>query len=133
MAEEAVGPDVIELMGCGLAVERPVAGSAFPGGHRTRVGFFRFAQFTASTGGWTAPLVETDVAETVDVDDVEEAIDELEFCRWTVLRGPVLLNILVMSSVVFRTPKVLPLELHRALDWKEDNGDATAVIGGSGS
>lgn len=89
MADEAVAPDVTELTVCGLAVEMPVAGSALPGGHNPRVGFFRAAQLAAvlllSTGGCTAPLPLlpgcVEVAPIVEVEDAVEAMDELEFCR----------------------------------------------------
>lgn len=108
----------------------PVAGSDFPGGHRPRVGFFRAAQLPASVpGGCTAPLVwGWDGAERVDIEDAVEAMDEEEFWRWAVLRGPGV-NILVTSSE-FMAPKPLPSELHprRVLGWKEVRGGATAVI-----
>lgn len=97
MADEAVVPDVAELTVCGLAVDMPVAGSAFPGGHNPRVGFFRAAQLLVvellSAGGCTAPLplvlACVEFADMVEVDDAADAIDELEFCRWTVFRAGV--------------------------------------------
>lgn len=112
----ADGPDVAELTVCGRAVDMPVAGSAFPGGHRPLAGFFRAAQLPASAEvGAATPFVCTDGAVTVEVEVVElvelvEAIDEDEFCRWAVLRGPGV-NILLTSSE-FITPKPLPLEVH---------------------
>lgn len=94
MAEEAVAPDVAELTVCGRAVEIPVAGSALPGGHNPRVGFFLAAQLLAvvlSAAGCTAPfpllLGWVELADIVEVEEAFEAIDELEFCRWTVLRS----------------------------------------------
>ena len=127
----AVGPEVAELTVCGRAVEIPVAGSAFPGGHRPFDGLFRVAQFPASAAVAVAPLVCTDVAVIVEVEEPEElaeAMEEAEFCRCTVLRGPEV-NILLTSSG-FIAPKPLPLEVHpmRLLGWK-DRGGATAVIG----
>lgn len=109
MADEAVAPDVTELMVCGRAVDMPVAGSALPGGHNPRVGFFRAAQLAVvvlSAGGCTAPplplvlplplpllLGAVELAERVEVEEAVEAIDELEFCRWTVLRADAGVNI----------------------------------------
>lgn len=96
MADEAVAPDVAALTACGRAVDIPVAGSALPGGQSPRVGFFRAAQLLAvelSAGGCTAPLPLllgwVGLAEMVEVEEEEEfeAIDELEFCRCTVLRS----------------------------------------------
>ena len=55
--DDAEGPDVAEFTVCGRAVEIPVAGSALPGGHRPRVGFFRAAQLPASAVAGTAPFV----------------------------------------------------------------------------
>lgn len=93
MADEAVAPDVAELTGCGRAVDMPVAGSALPGGHSPRVGFFRAAQLLVvpSAGGCTAPLplplpvplllACVELADIVEVEEADEAIDELEFCR----------------------------------------------------
>ena len=128
----AVGPEVAELTVCGRAVEIPVAGSAFPGGHRPFDGLFRVAQLPASAAAVAvAPLLCTDVAVIVEVEEPEElaeAMEEAEFCRCTVLRGPEV-NILLTSSG-FIAPKPLPLEVHpmRLLGWK-DRGGATAVIG----
>lgn len=132
MAEEAVGPVVAELMACGRAVLMPVAGSALPGGHNPRDDFFLAAQLPASDDVALAPLAApAEGAVTVDVDAEElvEARDEEEFCRCTVLRGPVL-NIL-LPSLSFMAPKPLPLELQprRVLGWKL-RGGATAVICG---
>jgi len=124
-----VGPDVAALTVCGRAVDRPVAGSAFPGGHNPRgVGFFLAAQLPASEGGALVPFDWTEDAEMVEVDELVEAMEEDEFWRWTDLRGPVL-NILPTSSE-FMAPKPLPLELqpNLVLGWK-DKGGATAVIG----
>ena len=127
----AEGPDVAALTVCGLAVEIPVAGSAFPGGHRPLVGFFLAAQLPASVDTGAAPLVCADdavIVEAVEFVELVEAIEEDEFCRWAVLRGPGV-NILLTSSE-FIAPKPLPLEVHpmRVLGWKE-RGGATAVIG----
>ena len=108
----------------------PVAGSDFPGGHRPLAGFLRAAQLPASVGVDPAPFVCTGDAVTVEaleaVEEVE-AIEEDEFCRWAVLRGPGE-NILLTSSE-FIAPKPLPLEVHpiRVLGWKV-RGGATAVI-----
>jgi len=82
MAEEAVGPDVEELTGCGRAVERPVEGSAFPEAESQspRLGFLRAAQLADSVGGCTGPpLACVDEAEMVEADEAVEAIDEVEF------------------------------------------------------
>lgn len=64
------------------------------------------------------------------VEDAFEEMDEDEFCRWAVFRGPGV-NILLTSSE-FIAPKPLPLLVHpmRVLGWKE-SGCATAVICGS--
>ena len=90
MAVDALVPGVVELTVCGRAVVRPVAGSALLGGHSARVGFLRAAQLAPSAGGWTAPFAcaADDDVEIVDVEDVDEAMEEAEFCRWTTLRGP---------------------------------------------
>lgn len=80
----AVGPEVAELTVCGRAVEIPVAGSAFPGGQRPFDGLFRVAQLPASAAVDAAPLVCTDVAVTVEVEEpveLVEAMEEEEFCR----------------------------------------------------
>lgn len=132
MVEEAVGPVVAELTACGRAVLMPVAGSALPGGHNPRVGFFLAAQLPASDEVALTPLAapaEGAVMVEVEVEELVEARDEEEFCRCTVLRGPVL-NIL-LTSLSFMAPKPLPLELQprRVLGWKL-RGGATAVICG---
>lgn len=111
----ADGPDVAEFTVCGRAVDMPVAGSAFPGGQSPLAGFFLAAQLPASAAVGVTPFVCTDGAVTVDVDVVElvelvDAMDEEEFCRWAVFRGPGV-NILLTSSE-FITPKPLPLEVH---------------------
>ena len=98
--EDADGPDVAEFTVCGRAVEMPVAGSAFPGGHRPRAGFFLAAQLPASGGVGATPLACTDDAVTVEADEAVElvdAMDEEEFCRCIVLRGAGT-NILLTSS-----------------------------------
>lgn len=113
IAVDADGPDVAVLTGCGRAVDMPVAGSALPGGQSPLAGFFRCAQLPASTGVVTAPLVCGAGAVMVEVEELVElveAIDEEEFCRWTVLRGPGV-NILLTSSELI-APKPLPLEVH---------------------
>ena len=81
--EVAEGPDVAELTVCGRAVERPVAGSALPGGQRPFDGLFRVAQFPASVAFDVTPFVCTGVAVIVDVEEPElvEAMEEEEFCR----------------------------------------------------
>lgn len=127
----AEGPEVAELTVCGRAVEIPVAGSALPGGQSPFEGLFRAAQLPASTTLEVAPLVCTEVAVMVEVEEpveLVEAMEEEEFCRWAVLRGPEV-NILLTSSE-FIAPKPLPLEVHpkRVLGWKVKGG-ATAVIG----
>ena len=127
----AEGPEVAELTGCGRAVEMPVAGSALPDGKRFFEGLFRVAQLPASAAVPVAPFVCTGVAVIVEVEEpveLAEAIEEEEFCRGTVLRGPEV-NILLTSSE-FIAPKPLPLEVHpmRVLGWKV-RGGATAVIG----
>ena len=138
MAEEAVGPCAAALMVWGRAVDNPVAGSALPGGHSPRVGFFRAAQLPISpVGGWTAPPFRWVVgANTVEVDEAEavEAMEEEEFCRCAVFRGPGA-NILPASSGFAAAAKSPlpppPLDVH-LLDWKEVKGCATAVICGEG-
>ena len=109
----------------------PVAGSAFPGGHNPRAGFLRAAQLPASGVGALEPLVCGEEPEMVEVDAVElvEAIEEEEFWRCTVLRGPVV-NIILFPSSESVAPKPLSLEPHarRGLGWKESGG-ATAVMG----
>ena len=84
MADDADGPDVAELTVCGRAVESPVAASAFPGGHRPLVIFFRAAQLPVSGPAVAVPFVCTDEAEVVELEDAVElvdAIEEEEFCR----------------------------------------------------
>lgn len=84
IVDDADGPDVAEFTVCGRAVEMPVAGSAFPAGHRPRVGFFRAAQLPASEGVGATPLACTDDAVTVEAEEAVElvdAMDEDEFCR----------------------------------------------------
>jgi hypothetical protein len=106
----------------------PVAGSALPGGHSPRVGFFLVAHPPASDEVALLPLVCADEAEMVEVVELVEAMDEEEFWRWMVLRGPVV-NILLTSSE-FMAPKLLPLDDQppiRVLGWKLSGG-ATAVI-----
>lgn len=63
--------------------------------------------------------------------DVVDEMDDAEFCRWTVLRGGAVLNIILLTSSEFMVPKpVVPLALHPSLvfGWKV-RGEATAVIG----
>jgi hypothetical protein len=110
----------------------PVAGSALPGGQSPLDGLFLVAQLPASAAFDAAPFVCTDVAVIVEVEEpveLAEAMEEEEFCRCAVLRGPEV-NILLTSSE-FIAPKPLPLEVHpmRVLGWKV-RGGATAVIGG---
>lgn len=81
MADDAVGPDVAELTACGRAVDMPVAGSALPGGHNPRVGFFRVAQLPDSVDDALVPLVCAEDAEMVDVEESVEAIEDEEFWR----------------------------------------------------
>ena len=127
MADEAVGPDVAEFTVCGRAVERPVAGSAFPAGHIPLVGFFRAAQPPASDVAFAVPFAWTVAVDAVeDCEDVElvELMEEDEFCRGRVFRCPVM-NILRTSSS-FMPPKPAPLEVHRCCE--KERGEATAVI-----
>ena len=107
IAVEADGPDEGVLTACGRAVVMPVAGSALPGGQRPLVGFFRAAQLPASDVAGVLPFVWAEEADTVDVEELEDAIDEDEFCLCAVLRGPGA-NILVASSE-FIAPNPLPL------------------------
>lgn len=79
MAEDAEGPEVAEVTLCGLAVDIPVAASALPGGHRPLEGFFRVAQLPGSEGGALVPLLSTDEADMVELEELLEAIDEEEF------------------------------------------------------
>jgi len=81
IAEDAVGPDVAELTACGRAVDIPVAGSALPGGHSPRVGFFRVAQLPASDEFALVPFVCVEDAEIVEVEELVEAMEDEEFCR----------------------------------------------------
>lgn len=77
------------------------------------------------------PFVCTDAVEIVEVEELVEAIEEAEFCRCTVLRGPGA-NILPTSSEFVAKPFCPALaELHPILEvgWK-DKGGATAVICG---
>ena len=53
----ADGPEVAEFTVCGRAVDMPVAGSAFPGGQKPLVGFFRAAHLDSSVDAGAAPLV----------------------------------------------------------------------------
>ena len=115
MAVDADGPDVAVLTVCGRAVDMPVAGSALPGGQSPRAGFFRCAQLAESTGVAAAPLVCAAGAVMVEVEveelvELVEAIDDEEFCRWTVFRGAGV-NILLTSSELI-APKPLLLEVH---------------------
>ena len=128
IADEAVGPEVAKLTGCGRAVEIPVAASALLGGHNPLVGFLRVAQLPASTGAGPIPFVcgAGAGAVIVAVEDAElvEEIDERdddEFCRWAVFRGPGWNIILVTSSELY------PSRLEFHFGWK-DKGGATAVI-----
>lgn len=116
IAVVAEGPDIGVLTVCGRAVDMPVAGSALLAGQSPRVGFFLCAQLAESPGVETGPLVCTGGAVIVEVEvdepvEVFEAIDEEEFCRWTVLRGPGV-NILLTSSELIAPKLPVPLELH---------------------
>ena len=97
--EDAVAPVDAALTACGRAVDMPVAGSALPGGHSPRVGFFRAAQLPDSGAVGVVPFACTEGAVSVAVEVVElvDASEEDEFCRCTVFRGPGE-NILVASS-----------------------------------
>ena len=114
IAVDADGPEGAVLTVCGRAVEIPVAGSALPGGHSPLAGFFRCAQLPESTAvgvplvccATGAVMVAVDVEELFEL---VEAIDDDEFCRWTVLRGAGA-NILLTSSELIAKP--LLLELH---------------------
>ena len=64
----------------------------------------------------------------VEVDEFAEAMDDEEFCRWTVLRGPEA-NILVPSSLFMAARPFSSAAPHVVFGWK-DKGGATAVIRG---
>lgn len=105
MAEDAVEAEFVEFTGCGRAVLRPVAGSAFPAGQGARAGFFLAAQLPGSPFEDTLVLlVCADDADIVDAEDAVDAMEEAEFCRWTVLRGPGAANILLTSSASIAAP-----------------------------
>jgi hypothetical protein len=131
MAEDAVAPEVAELTACGLAVVMPLTGSALPGGQSPRVGFFRTAQLPDSPDVMLVPLVCAEDADMVEVDEFVEAMDEEEFCRWTVLRGPEA-NILVPSSLFMAARPLSSAAPHVVFGWN-DKGGATAVIRGDGA
>jgi hypothetical protein len=121
----AEGPEVAELTVWGRAVDRPVAGSAFPGGHSPRVGLFFTAQLTASPDVGAEPLVWADVAvmvEALEEAELVDARDEDEFCRWAVLRGPGE-NILETSS------GFIALHPKRVLCCRVRGGATAVVIG----
>jgi len=61
----------------------PVAGSALPGGHKPRVGFFLVAQLPASDDVVPLPFVCTEVGDMVEVDEAElvDAREDDEFWR----------------------------------------------------
>lgn len=89
----------MEFTACGRAVLRPVAGSAFPGGHSPRAGFFLAAQAAGSPFDDTLVLLDCiDDADIVDVEEAVDAMEEEEFCRETGFRGPDAANILLTSS-----------------------------------
>ena len=72
-----------------------------------------------------------DLVDTKPDDDWQtfvEAMDEEEFCRWTVLRGPEA-NILVPSSLFMAARPFSSAAPHVVFGWK-DKGGATAVIRG---
>ena len=125
-----MAPEVAELTACGLAVVMPFTGSALPGGQSPLVGFFRTAQLPDSPDVMLVPLVCAEDADMVDVDEFVEAMDEEEFCRWTVLRGPEA-NILVPSSLFMAARPLSSAAFHVVLGWN-DKGGATAVMGGNG-
>lgn len=93
IAVVADGPDVAVLTVCGRAVDSPVAGSALLGGQSALAGFFRCAQLLESVLVVATPLVCAAGCAVIVVVEVEElvelveAIDDEEFCRWTVFRG----------------------------------------------
>lgn len=105
----------------------PVAGSALPGGHNPRVGFFRTAQLPDSPDVTLVPLVCADDADMVDVEEFVEASEEDEFCRWAVLRGP---EANILSSLFMAARPFSSCALHVVFGWN-DKGGATAVIGGN--
>lgn len=113
---------MVEVTGCGRTVDIPATGSAFPGGHSPRVGFFRVAQMLVSDTGCTAPFAVVDVADIVEVDDAVEAMLELEFWRDRLLVGLAFPNISELKGLL--------LGVHPSFvvaGWK---AEATAVIGG---
>ena len=96
---------------CGRAVEIPAVGSDFPAGHMPLLGFFRVAQL--SDEGAVILLVCDADAETVELDEAEELMEEDELVRCAVFRGPGM-NILLMSSeLILANPFCPPLiEFH---------------------
>lgn len=57
----------------------PVAGSAFPGGQRPRVGFLRTAQLPESPDDTLVPFVCAEEADMVEAEEFVEAREEDEF------------------------------------------------------
>lgn len=131
-ADMAVAAEVLEeddATDSGRAFERPAIGSAFEAGHGLLTGFFLLPQPAESAlpDGCT-PLLCTEEAEAVELDDEDEAMDDDELERCTLFLG---MNILETSSALiefklFGAP--LPV-LHpdREIAWKL-GGAATAVI-----
>jgi hypothetical protein len=83
MAEAAEGPEDVEAMDWGRAVEIPAVGSAFDIGHRYLTGRFLSTPFAAGA----APLEPEEAAEIVDELDDNEEREEEEFERGAVFRG----------------------------------------------
>lgn len=93
------------------------------------VGFFFEDPFADSLTEVCPPLLCSDWAATVD-DDADEEREEVEFCRWMLLRGMYMRE---TSSVlgVFCSPLLVGYHPRRVPDCTLGGG-ATAVIGGGG-
>ena len=98
IADDAAGPADEVDTGCGRAFDTPDTGSALEDGHRPLVGLFFDAQVFESPLVVLLPLVWGDGTVTVELVEVEEAIDEEELVRCMFLgRG---MNIRDTSSVL---------------------------------
>lgn len=75
MADVAEGP-VVDAIDCGLAVDIPDMGSALDAGQRLLAGRFFVPQSDALLG--VTPFTCAEDAETVDVDELDEACDDSE-------------------------------------------------------
>lgn len=132
IADAAEGPEVAEFTDCDLALERPATGSDLPVGHRFFVGFFLILQPALSDDAAPDPFGCTELLDTVEVDELVDAMEDAEFCLCKAFRDP-FANILPTSSEFMVNPFCPALaELHPILGfgWK-DKGGATAVIGSS--